>query len=203
MVVILGYFYFGQDQHLENEEAVINAVDNITKWIINKGYQNIIVEINNECNIRYDHDILKPNRVHELIERVQKANPKKPLLVSTSYGGGTLPEPNVVKVSDYILLHGNGISDPAKISALVESTRKVEGYHGQPILFNEDDHFNFGNESNNFVSSIQSYASWGYFDYRMKDEGYESGYQSVPVDWGINSDRKKEFFKKLKEVTGK
>jgi hypothetical protein len=37
----------------------------------------------------------------------------------------------------------------------------------------------------------------------MKDEGYESGYQSVPVDWGINSDRKKEFFKKLKEVTGK
>jgi hypothetical protein len=35
----------------------------------------------------------------------------------------------------------------------------------------------------------------------MKDEGFESGYQSVPVDWGINSERKKMFFKKLREIT--
>jgi hypothetical protein len=36
----------------------------------------------------------------------------------------------------------------------------------------------------------------------MKDESFECGYQSVPVDWGINSDRKKGFFKLLKEITG-
>ena len=29
MVVILGYFYFGQDQILENEQSVINATDTI------------------------------------------------------------------------------------------------------------------------------------------------------------------------------
>ena len=203
MVVILGYFYFGQDQHLEDEAAVINAVDNITRWILENNYQNIIVEINNECNIRYDHPILQPDRVHELIDRVKNTEINgHRLLVSTSYGGGTLPKPNVVKSSDFILLHGNGMHNPAAISKLVESTRRIEGYQIKPILFNEDDHFDFENESNNMIESIKSYASWGYFDYRMDGESFENGFQSVPVDWTISSERKKSFFKKLKEVTG-
>ena len=203
MVVILGYFYFGQDEHLQDEAAVIRAVDNISSWLLKKKYRNILVEINNECNISYNHPILQPERVHELIERVQ--NTRKGgyrLLVSTSYGGGTLPQPNVLKVADFVLLHGNGVRDPAKITKLVTDTKNVVGYHNTPILFNEDDHFNFEAEQNNFVAAIQAYASWGYFDYRMKDEGFEDGYQSVPVDWGINSERKKGFFKLLREVTG-
>jgi hypothetical protein len=34
-------------------------------------------------------------------------------------------------------------------------------------------------------------------------ESFENGYQSVPVDWGISSERKKQFFNLLKEITGK
>jgi hypothetical protein len=36
----------------------------------------------------------------------------------------------------------------------------------------------------------------------MKGEGYEEGYQSVPTDWGVHSDRKRGFFKLLAKVTG-
>jgi hypothetical protein len=36
----------------------------------------------------------------------------------------------------------------------------------------------------------------------MKGEGFEQGYQSVPVNWGITSDRKKGFFRLLRDVTG-
>jgi hypothetical protein len=51
--------------------------------------------------------------------------------------------------------------------------------------------------------SIKHYVSWGYFDYRFKGEtDLKEGYQTVPVDWGINSERKKAFFNKLKEITG-
>jgi hypothetical protein len=203
MVVILGYFYFGQDEYLENETAVINAVDNITKWILKNNYKNILIEINNECDISYDHAVLQPDRVHELIQRVQqtkKGNYR--LLVSTSYGGGTLPKSNVVKVADFILLHGNNVNHASQIAAMVTNTKKMEDYHQQPILFNEDDHFNFESDSCNFVTAVKQYASWGYFDFRMKGEGFENGYQSVPVDWGINSKRKKQFFKKLKEISG-
>jgi len=204
MVVILGYFYFGQAQNLENEQAIIHATDNITNWILTKGYKNILIEINNECNISYTHKILQPARVSELIERVQHTKKNGyHLLVSTSYGGGSVPDSSVVKASDYILIHGNGLNNPAQITQLVESTRKVKGYKSKPIVFNEDDHFNFDSESCNFVEAVKSYASWGYFDYRMKNEGFEDGYQSVPVDWGINSERKKMFFNKLKEITTK
>ena len=34
----------------------------------------------------------------------------------------------------------------------------------------------------------------------MKGEGFDEGYQSVPVNWGISSERKKAFFSILKEI---
>ena len=71
-----------------------------------------------------------------------------------------------------------------------------------PILFNEDDHFDFDKPGNNFVAAVGQYASWGYFDFRMAGEGFDEGYQSVPVNWGISSGRKRGFFSLLKEMTG-
>ena len=204
MVPILGLFYFGQDERLKDEKAVINGVNNIIKWLFDKKFRNVLIEINNECNINYDHEILQPKRVHELIELV-KSTKKNGFryLAGTSYGGGFIPLPNVIRTSDFILVHGNGVSDPEKILNMVNKVREVDSYTPKPILFNEDDHFNFDKEQNNFVSALKGYASWGYFDFRMKDESFENGYQSVPVDWGINSDRKKQFFRLLKEITGK
>lgn len=142
MVVILGYFYFGQDDHLRNEQAVLRAVDNITDWILNKGYRNILIEINNECDILYDHSILQPERVSELIKRVQKISDNK-LLVSTSFSGNKIPTQNVIECSDYILLHGNGVDTPNGIKELVDNIRLSEYYISTPILFNEDDHYDF------------------------------------------------------------
>jgi hypothetical protein len=203
MVVMLGIFYFGQDEFLKDEVAVVKAVDNIINWLFDHNYRHVLIEINNECNIRYDHAILQPERVHELIERVKNTTRNgQRILVSTSYGGGTIPQPNVVKAADFLLLHGNGVSDPQRIIEMVGETRHVEGYTPKPVVFNEDDHFNFDQPMNNFVAATSAYASWGYFDFRMKDEGFDEGYQSVPVNWKISSARKKGFFNKLKEITG-
>jgi hypothetical protein len=203
MVVILGYFYFGQDQRLADEAAVLKATDAATDWLLDRGYRNVLVEVNNECNVKYDHRILQPRRVDELIERVKghKRNGWR-LLVGTSYGGGKVPEENVVRASDFLLLHGNGVSDPKRIGEMVRETRKVEGYRPMPILFNEDDHFDFDEPQNNFTAAIGQYASWGYFDFRKKANDFAEGYQSVPVDWGLNHPRKKAFFGLLKEITG-
>ncbi len=203
MVVILGIYYFGQDQVLENEAAVIKGLDNTINWLFSKNYRNILIEINNEANVKYDHDILKPERVHELIQH-GKSTEKEGyrFLTGTSYGGGTIPRENVVQTSDFLLIHGNGVKDPARIAEMVRQTKDVKGYRPMPILFNEDDHFNFDQPSNNFVEAVKAFASWGYFDYRMKDEGFDDGYQSVPVNWGISSPRKKAFFNKLEEITG-
>jgi hypothetical protein len=203
MVVILGYFYFGQDERLVDETAVIKATDEATAWLRRGGWRNVLVEINNECNVRYDHAILQPGRVHELIERVQKTPASAHrLLVSTSYGGGTIPRENVIRAADFLLLHGNGVGQPERIATMVQATRQAAGHQPKPILFNEDDHFDFDRPVNNFTAAIGARASWGYFDYRMKGEGFDEGYQSVPVNWGISSERKRGFFRLLAEMTG-
>lgn len=203
MAVLLGLFYFGQDQRLADEEAVQRAVDNTVRWILDRGYGNVLIEVNNECNVRYDHAILRPDRVHELIQRVRgQARDGRRLLAGTSYGGGTVPKENVVRASDFLLLHGNGVSQPQRIADMVRACRQVPGYRPMPILFNEDDHFDFDKPECNFTAAVSEYASWGYFDFRMRDEGFDDGYQSVPVNWGISSPRKRAFFDKLREITG-
>ncbi|MBM4080477.1 MAG: hypothetical protein FJ278_12320, partial [Planctomycetes bacterium] len=225
MVVILGIFYFGQDERLKDEAAVVRALDNAVDWLFDRDYRHVLIEVNNECNVRYDHSILQPARVHELIERVkarrrigERANRRTGglpadspirssadsprLLVSTSYGGGTVPKENVVRAADFLLMHGNGVKDPARIAEMVRQARQVPGYRPMPILFNEDDHFDFDQPRNNMLAAVGEYASWGYFDFRMAGEGFDAGYQSVPVNWGISSDRKRAFFAKVREITG-
>jgi hypothetical protein len=203
MVPIVSYFYFGQDQRLTDEAAVLRATDEATRWLLEGGWQNVLIEVDNECDGPYDHAVLRPARVHELIERVQKTirNGRR-LLVSTSYAGGVIPESNVVSAADFILLHGNGVAEPAAISEMVRRTRTVAGYAPKPILFNEDDHFDFDKPLNNFVAAIQAHASWGFFDYRQKGEDYDAGFQSVPVNWALSSERKRGYFHLLAEITG-
>jgi len=200
MVAIVGIFYFGQDQRVRDEEAVKRAVQNTVKWIVEEqGYTNALLEIDNECDVRaYHHEILKQGRVHELILLAKETSPH--IRVGTSFGGGSIPSSNVVKASDFILLHGNGVTDPSRIAEIVRKTRSVKGYRPMPILFNEDDHFDFDRAANNMLAAIGEHAGWGYFD--PGSSNYRDGYQCPPVNWGINTDRKRAFFAFLKHVTG-
>jgi len=201
MVVIVGYFYFGQDERLQDEAAVTRAVDHATSWLLDHRWRNVLVEIANECDINYDHAIIQAPRIHELIERVKSANRDgRRLLVSASYSGGNIPRENVVRSADFLLIHGNSTPDPKKIADMVVRTRAVPGYTPRPILFNEDDHYNFDQPTNNFTAAIGEYCSWGY--YEQGANNYSEGYQSPPVNWGINTERKQGFFKLVKEISG-
>jgi hypothetical protein len=209
MVVILGLFYQGQDERLRDEAAVRHAIDEACGWVLEQDYTNVVIEINNECNTRYEHEILQPERVHEAIALAKEITRKgQRLLVGTSYsGGGWIPSEAVAEVSDFLLVHGNGITDPREIADVVDRTRALAAYTPKPIVFNEDDHFDFDRPDNNFTAALSRYASWGYFDPGEGAGGqvafgnYRDGYQLVPSNWGINTARKREFFDFLKEVT--
>jgi hypothetical protein len=204
MVVIFGLYYFGQDERLKDEAAVVAGVDNAVKWVLKNGYRNVLVEVNNECDVKaYDHAILKPARVHELIDRVKKMTHEgRRLLAGTSYGGGRVPSENEVRASDFLLIHGNGQETPAKIVALIHKTRAVPGYRRMPILINEDDHYDFDKKENSFTAAVEEYVSWGFFDFRRNGEDIREGYQSPPVQWGLTSARKRAFFALVKEISG-
>jgi hypothetical protein len=202
MAVILGYFYFGQELRLQSELAVKQAAANATVWLMNQGYGNVLVEISNECNIVYKHPILLAPRAHELIEFVRvlsrAMNPERPLPVGTSFSGGVVPTDEVIRSSDFLLLHGN--DTPLEwLSQLVDIIRDKSAYRGQPIVFNEDDHFDFEAEDNHMIEAVRSGASWGYFDPGANN--YRDGYQCPPIQWGLNTERKQAFFRLLKEMT--
>ena len=203
MVTILGLLYFGQDENLEDERAVRNAVINTINWIWDKEYTNVIIEIANECdNSKYDRSIIKRDNIHELIMLAKSIERNgRRLLISTSFNGNRIPNDKVVEVSDFILIHGNGVNDPNRITEMVNETRNLPSYRPMPIVFNEDDHYNFDLPFNNMIAAFKSGASWGFFDFRREGESFEEGYQSVPVDWKISSDRKKAFFNAIKEIT--
>lgn len=162
MVVILGLFYFGQDQYLTDEKAIISAIKNMVDWLFQKNYRNILIEITNETidNGTNNHSILLPNRIHELIDLVRsmKYNGYH-FLASTSLGGTVVLTSNVIKSSDFILLHGNGADKPDMIHSLIDDTKKVDGYREMPIVNNEDDHFDFEKDTNNFTVSVRNYVS--------------------------------------------
>ncbi|MGI8782562.1 MAG: hypothetical protein ACR2L2_02785 [Acidobacteriota bacterium] len=202
MVAIVGYFYFGQDQRLRDDDAVRRGAREATRWLLDRDYHNILVEVANECdNNKYERAALQPARIDELIRIVKSMRRRRRrLLAGTSFNGGRIPAANVVAVSDFVLLHGNGVSDPRRISEMAVTVRQMPEYRPMPIVFNEDDHFDFEKPANNMMAAVASYASWGYFDPGKSD--YSDGYQVPPVQWSINTERKKAFFGLLKEMTG-
>lgn len=196
VVVILGLFYFGQDERLLDERAVVRGVDNVTDWLLRKHFTNVLVEIDNESDLLYNHPILRPDRVSELIRRVQRRSRGR-LKVSTSFAGGTTPTEAVIRQANFILVHGNGQS-PAGIGALIDRVRTDPGYrvHPKPIVFNED-----STSVANMNEAVAKHASWGYYDQGRND--YVDGFQSPPVNWTINTDSKSAFFARLRSLTRK
>ncbi|MCC6294119.1 MAG: hypothetical protein IT164_15820 [Bryobacterales bacterium] len=202
MTPILNYFYFGQDEHLNGDAAVLRATRETTEWILQRGYRNVLVDVVNEANNRkYEQGLMKAARVHELIRLVQSiSSGGRRLLAGSSFNGNTLPTPEVAAASDFVLLHGNGVKDPARITEMVRQVRAMPSWTPKPIVFNEDDHFDFDKPANNMRSATAAYASWGYFDPGASD--YSDGYQCPPVRWGLSTERKRAFFTTVKRYTG-
>lgn len=200
MAVIVGYFYFGQDDVFADEPAIRAATRNATDWLLEHEYHNVIVEVNNECNHGlWDHEIFGPARVPELIEVVaSRTHADRRLPVGTSFGGGVVPTAEVIAAADVALLHGNGVDDPARIAEMIEETRGLAA-DPIPIIFNEDDNHGFGSYPNNMAVALEHGASWGYYSGGRND--YNSGYQSPPVRWSINTPEKEAFFRYLEAIT--
>ena len=199
LAVILGVFYGMAARRLDGEAAVIRALDATVSHVAAAGWRHVLIEIGNEIdNAAFTHDIIRPARCGELMARVRGRLP-----VSTSFNGGVVPDDATIAASDYVLLHGNNVAQPARIGAMVAAVRASPAYRGQPILFNEDDHFDFAAEDNNMLAAVRARAGWGFFDYRQIRERFADGYQSLPVDWGITSERKRGFFGLLADVTGR
>ena len=211
MAVILGLFYGKQSGTLKDEGAVKAAVTNTVDWLLDKAATNVLVEIGNEVDLEnvWAHPIIAADALPRADRARAKAQPGK---------AAGQHQPDQARraagrhraTADFLLPHGNRVHgpdghfqpSPHGIRLQVARWRASKAYRGQPIVYNEDDHFEFDKPDNHFVAAVEWGASWGFFDYRMSRERFEDGFQSLPVDWTISSARKRGFFGLLKEVTG-
>ncbi|GLQ55409.1 hypothetical protein [Devosia nitrariae] len=226
IAVILGYYYFGQDENMADEAAIIRGVDNITDWLLDTGLENVMVEVNNECDVPlYEHEILTPARVHELITRIKtRHRDGRRLLVAASVTNWPFKEKaglpltrgndaanvdqafldrlargkvdKVIEESDFILFHGNGL-DPAGIDKVIRVVKDTETYktNPRPLCINED-----STTVENMDAAFPHYVPWGYYD--QGKNNYRDGFQSPPVNWGISTPEKRRFFDRVAEITG-
>lgn len=206
MAVMLGLYYFGQDKYMDSEDAIRRGVVEVMEWLGNSGFQNVLVEINNEADIpHYAFDLLLPGRVHELVELAQSVQqPDRHIPVATSFSGGYfhrdiakgIPTDAVLKASDFVIVHTNQW-DPEQARNVVRAVQDSAGFKRRPmpIVINED-----SVRVENMFAAVEVYAPWGYYD--QGQNNYRDGYQSPPVDWTINTPQKEKFFKGVAEITG-
>lgn len=203
MVPIVGYFYFGQSRRLQDDPGAIRATDTLTRWLLDGGWKNILVEINNESNPKYEPPILRPDRVHELIARVRETRAKdgRRLLVGTSFPVTQMPTRAVMETSDFLLLHGNAFKTSADLVSKIRASRTLTPDRKIPVMVNEDDHSDFEDAGGRLEACIAEHVGWGWFDWRRQGESFDEGYQSVPVNWAISSTRKRRFHNRIAEIT--
>lgn len=168
MVVIVSGFYSGQIRYLRDDEAVINVVKNIAKWLKNLKYRNIIFEIANEKDVE-DYKvypiIFTDDGMCQLIKIAQDI-----LMGDVPVGCSTLGcnySEKVAKASDVNIIHGNNMTRQRFYNKIMEA-KKV----GIPVLCNEDSQA-LGQLGVTFKTNI----SWGYYNNLSKQE--------PPVRWGI------------------
>jgi CubicO group peptidase (beta-lactamase class C family) len=134
IVVLLGLYYQRQSSLLRDETAVRAGVVNTARWVRERGFQNVLLEVANEYpHSGFAHALIRdPKGLASLIRLAKETAPG--LLVSASgYGDGAI-HPEVAEAADFLLPHWNGTKVdqiPARIAALKK--------FGKPVVANEDD----------------------------------------------------------------
>jgi len=216
MIVIVNYFYIVQTLKIPECDTIRSIVEKTTARLLELGNENILVEVLNECGTNWPFPELRPEGIHELIDIVKQTTLKgRRFLVGCSQRGGNEIEltPSWLASEDFNMPHGNG-QTPDGLREKIRGIRATDEYRRRPrpILFNEDSVF-----VENMDAAGDEYASWGFycqgygsayrdrFDWTIRDREDQyaklSGFQTVPVNWSINTDVKRTFFDRLREVT--
>jgi hypothetical protein len=214
MVVIVSYFYWRQERFL-SDDAVLRAARLATEWLLATGHRNILLDVKNE--IKEGPGILESGGMHKVLDVIRQTTLEgRRLWVGTStFPDNAFPQGKWHEYCDYLMPHGND-SQPDQLRQELRQIKEAEAARGKvrPILINED-----SPDIENLEAAVDEGVSWGYYDQgygcdykhlkidwtvRPRESRVEdlSGYQTPPVNWGINTPEKRAFFGRVAEITG-
>jgi len=214
MVVIVNMFYVKHARRIDPAK-VSGIVERTAEWLLGTGLRNIIVDVANEAADWWKQPTFAPANIHRLIEAAQSVTRDgRRLIVGSSSGGGKhRPTGRWFEVEDVSMPHGNGLT-PEQLAGKIRDLRDDEIFkkRPRPVLINEDSVF-----TENLDAAVAEGASWGFYcqgygsEYRdrtdwkgrPREDRYEelSGFQTLPVNWSINTPVKKAFFDRVREIT--
>ena len=172
MVLNLIYFYMFQVEILQSPKAIVQAVRNITDWLIDHNCRNLMIEIANEYDI-LDNAPYITHEMGHLIEvarerfKVKNAAFRLPIAASALRDKNMQLYPSVKEHGDLFTIHGNGRSPERKRKWVAElvADPSVPG----PIYMDEDDNGRekttpdiLAKELASCDGVFQSGGSWGY-----------------------------------------
>jgi len=197
IVVNVQYFYRTVDKDLNGSTAILRAIDQATAFLKSLNTGNILIEIANESSDNNFNDpVLQVAELDERIAQIKRIWPAA--LVTTSMSGGAVYPPDLARAVDWTSLHG-GNRSAAKVTKKAKTLLQL----GKPVAVTEA---NWNLQVMNSV--VSAGAGYGYFDQGCEITGdylgparYRDGYQSMPVNYGVNTDYKRAFFNRVKELT--
>ncbi|MBP7402924.1 MAG: hypothetical protein KBA30_09940 [Clostridia bacterium] len=171
MVVIVSFFYFMQSCRLQDDIAVLDAVQTGARFLRDGGYTNVILEVANEHDLpapcgRNHPQILTSEGMVSLIHLAREASGGLP--TGCSRRGGSV-DPDICAASDVVLIHGNGCTRQGLHDLILRAHRYAPD---KPVVCNED-----SPALGQMDVALRAGASWGYYNNLTKQE--------PPADWGI------------------
>lgn len=168
MIVNLMYFYQGQDEVFESDRAIVNAAQNITRWLVENNFRNVIIDIANEWDLKgetWDQAAFIPENITGFIEvvREQFNGADFSLPIGASTGGRMAYPASLARLCDVVLVHGNGRTPGEKLARL----REFEDYN-RAVWMTEDDngrettHETLERELASADALFNRAAGWGY-----------------------------------------
>lgn len=192
LVVILTVLYFGQAHRFDDEAAAERAVRGVAAWIDEQGYENVVLEIGNEMGA-YDYGgfaLFNTTRgLPGLVTSIRSRHPD--LLVtlshSNTHGRTRQIDQGLLDAVDVLLIHGNSESDEEMEGDVAWLRERFDG----PIHVNEDTAKAIDDERFDLLTRLG--VGNGYYD--------QTGFQSPPTVWSLDSDRKRDYFARVREAT--
>ncbi len=184
MVVIVSFLYSFQAGRLHAGKQLRNAVQTACRFLRDRKFTNVIIEVSNEYDCVRAHPLLvSPDGVAWLVDYARQESGG--MLVGCSGGGGTRHR-QVVEASDVVFIHGNGQSRQQNHKMICDVRSWAPD---KPIVCNED---------SQSLSQMPVYfdmgASWGYYNNMTKQE--------PPVQWGVLPGEDRFFAIRMAEIIG-
>jgi hypothetical protein len=204
ILVQVSFWYQNQDSRIDDNAAVIEGTRQATLFLKGLDAGNVLIEIANEVSVNnYQHTALQPAAIDDRMRQVHGLWPTA-LVTASMQAGGKLGVDAQQAEQDYTSFHGNGLTKAETLSVISKAKNDPQ-LAGKPIVITED----YWHDDNGATAAaaVNAGAGWGYYEpcgpgsYEPGSaKRYRDGYQSPPVNWGINTARKQAFFDFVDEV---